>query len=203
MQGLDLLETMRADQGCQSLRLHDLDDQVEQLMRGDWIYRTGWLVEDQNAGVVEQGTGQLQSRPHPCRQGEHGGLSRVGETYPRQGRFDPFLEVLTLEALELTVKVEILGTGESHDQTAVFCRHPTDDPTNAHRLAMAVVTHHAGLPSRRGGESDQDPERRRLARPIGPDDGADLTRTDLERDAVECDYVLFDVGPDEKFHPPR
>ena len=113
MEGFDLLQTVRADHAGEPLFLDDGDDQAEELVGSYRVDGASGLIEDQDAGAVEDGTGELESCPHPGGEGEHGMLGGMGEPDLGQGVIYPPFEILAFESLQTAMEAEVLDTGEA------------------------------------------------------------------------------------------
>ena len=87
-----------------------------------------------------------------------------------------------------------------------------DPALHFERVAQRVETGHFGAPLGRLGQPEEHQDRRRLARPVGPEDADDLAGPDIQIDVVDSDRraVAFGqpLGPDDGFfshfhpHPP-
>ena len=119
------------------------------------------FINHEDRRVGGERDGELQARSHARRVGAHGQVDRV----PESGELDDLLEdvvrLLRSEPHREGTELHVLGTGQVRDQ----CR------IDAEQHRVRTCQHRPGA---RRLEAGENPEKRRLARAVPPDDSDEL-----------------------------
>ena len=161
-----------------------LAEELAQLDPGARVQAGRRLVEDQDGGVVDERMGQAEALLHAPRERRHVGVPLVAEVDELEQVADHPAAAVRRQAVAAPEEVQVLP--DLHvvvDAEAV--RHVPDDAAHAVGVAADRGPGHLGIAGRRDEQRGQDPERRRLARPVGPHEAEDLAGRDLEVEAAE------------------
>ena len=199
---LELGQDVAADQDRLAQR-PQLPEELPQLDPGPRVEARRRLVQEQDLGIVDQRMGQAEALLHAPREPLDVGLALVGEVDQLQEIADDPLPGGGREAVAAGEEVEVLP--DPHvvvDPERV--RHEAEDATDlvgvpAHRPAGDL-----GLAGRRLEERGQDPEGRRLAGAVGPDQAEDLALLDVEVEAGDGERLVVALhealGLDDRCH---
>ena len=81
--------------------------------------------------------------------------------------------------------------GDAPEETAITTERESDPVPHLARLSHHVVAQHACFPGTRMEERGEDPDRRRLACAVGPEESEDLPPRNLQGDPPECLYLAL------------
>ena len=112
---------------------------------------------------------------HSLREGRHAGVGMVAELKQTK-QFKRFsFDMSWVQIIQLTDKLKIFHRCQCIVQSRVF-GNVANSTFNVERLGLYVHTQHGGLTGEIGQHTNQDFDRRRLARAIGTDIAHDLPR---------------------------
>ena len=143
--------------------------------------------------VVDQGLGQAEPLFHPLGEPVDVVVALVGQVEKVEHFADDLLavrprdlvgdreEIEKLPDLHAVVDAEVVG-------------HEADHAAHGHRLGRHRKAGDPPLAGRRPQQRRQEPDRRALARAIGPDETEDLTLADGEAQVVDGDEVSVTLG---------
>jgi hypothetical protein len=178
---LCLLQVVRADQHRDPVVTMQVSDQRPQLVAHQWVEPDGRLVEHQDAWPGEESTGNLQAAPHAAAVAGHRVTGTLGQAHDIKQLGDPGSPFALGHPPQPSVQPQVRPSRQVHVERAGLEHHPHQP---AHLQGVrAHLTAGDNHPSRRGRDgSAEHPERRALARPVGPEQTKHLTVAHLERD---------------------
>ena len=168
-----------------SPRLLVVLQEVLDVVLGDHVQADRRLVEEQHLGRVQQGGDQFHLHPLAQRQ--------LADRLRRAGRRTPSssvsssrrpLELRRLDAVDLLVQAERLGGRQVPPELVLLAHHQGEAAAIG---VLALPGHVAQHPGRAAGGSDhagEQLERRRLAGPVGAQEGDELALLDRQVDAA-------------------
>ena len=186
-QPFDLGQEVRVEQDRGPAVARAPDDGAD-VGAADGIERGGRLVEHDQARCAQQRDGQPEPLLHALRERPDHVLGSIGEAdvlecgahrrLPAR-RQQPQVQLDHLASPQPGLVAERLG------QVA--------DPPAGHQIAERRAEHRA-TPTGRAGEPQQQLDRGRLARPVGPEEADDLARLDAHREVDQCDGPTVALG---------
>ena len=190
---LGLLEVVRRQEDGRAVGVADLAEVVPQAAAADRVEARGRLVEEQHPGPMHEAADDLELALHAARER----LERLVDVVAEPDDVGELLDALAVlgghRAVERPVRVQAVDRDVEADvllarEVLVDARVLEDDPDVAPdggRLAIEVVAgdgdRAAGLGQGRG----QDADGGGLAGAVGPEEGEELARPDLEADVVD------------------
>jgi hypothetical protein len=162
-------------------------DEVAHRTRRGHVEAERRLVEEQDPGVVHETAGEVQLLA--LARGERGDLlvSLLHQTHGLDELVHPTPPLADGQAVELAEHPQLLAHLEQAIPRLLATRHDVHDPAHLGGLARDVEAEHARGALGRQQERGQDLDERRLAGAIGAQQAEQLTRRDLEVDAIERD----------------
>ena len=124
------------------------------------------LVEQQDVRVEEGGDREAEPHRHPRRVRPHGPVDRVLELRERDDLVEPLPDVGAAEALDRAVQEDVLAPGEVEVEPGAELEQRADPPLRAHASG------------RRLDDPGDEPQQRRLARAVAPDEPDGLAARD-------------------------
>ncbi len=164
-------------------RRRERGHQVAELDAGARVEPRGGLVQDEQAGVVEQGLAQVQPLAHALREAGRrpvGELEQSAERRHRTHRADAFAPS---EAVGARGEVEELRDGEVRVGDELV-RHEPDVPADLARLHQHAPPLDPRVARVREVEGGEDAHRRRLPGAVRADEAEDLATFERERELV-------------------
>ncbi len=169
------------------------------------------LVEDGDARALHQHLGEPEALAHAARESRHPVPPDIGQSDPRQRFGKPLVDLAPRQSGEPPGIGEVVA-GREPVVEADRIGEIADPALDLERVAQRVETGHFGAPLGRFGQPEQHQDRRRLSRPVGPEDADDLAGPDVEIDVVDryrrAVTLGQPLGPDNGFfshfrpHPP-
>ena len=152
------------------------------------IEAVGWLVEDENLRIAQQGRGESEALAHPGREPAHPSARMLGQAYqfehlgdparrdPRRGGQDPQM-----------------GGGGVTGMGAGTVEHRPDHASRMLQVAVATAVHQC-RPRRRRQQPEHHPHRRGLAGAVGADEAGDRPGRHLERHVIHDRRAVEPLG---------
>ena len=180
---LGLVHVMRRDEQRHVL-LGELEEQVPQVAPRHRIDPGRRLIEEDQPGLVQQGTGQGQPLLPPAgervRRASPGAaqahpIDQLLLAMPRTGRRQPVDARVEVEVL---LRRQVLVEGE-------LLRHVPDPRAHGLRIAHRVMAQHPGRSRCQRDQPAEGADQRGLARPVGPEQAEDLAVAHGQAHAVD------------------
>jgi hypothetical protein len=134
----------------------------------DRIQPYGRLVQDQEAGAVDQSLSEFQAADHPARVGPDHALGGIGETHRLEGLVDDGLPVAAGHVEEPGVQHQVLSPGEG-GVGGKLLGHVAEQPAHGHGLGADVEAEHLGGALAQREQGGQDADGGGLAGAVGPE----------------------------------
>jgi hypothetical protein len=143
------------------------------------------LVEEEDAGPVDEAHGDAQPALHPARVALRDAVGGLGEAEPPEQLIDPWIEMLAAQSVELALKLQVLPAGGLFVDAGLL----SDD---ADRLAdpLGLVEDAEAADSRRARvrvrEGREDLDRGGLTGAVRSEQPEDRAGRDADAEPVEC-----------------
>ena len=177
------------------------------------------LVEDRDARALHQHLGKPEALAHPARECRHPVPPDIGQADPRQRFVKPLVDLAPRQSGQ-PPRIGKVVAGRQPVVEADGIGEVADPALHFERVAQRVETGHFGASLGRFGQSEEHQDRRRLSRPVGPENADDLAGPDIEIDVIDSDRCAVALGellrPNDGFfshivppyprpdpHPPR
>ena len=181
-EALRLFEAMRGEED-RDAALPEPEDQLVNLASGDRVEAHGWLVEEQDLRIAEQGAREGDPLAETLRQRSAGVPCSIGEVDRLQGAVDATARVRHL--VQVGEALEVLEDAQAQVQAGRL-GHDRDPAADLHAvLGRERESGDGGRPRGRGEERAERSNRGRLAGAIGAEEAEHLTASHLERDVGE------------------
>ena len=183
-----LFEVLRREQQRRSLA-DQITDHSPHLGPAPGVEPAGRFVEEEHRRLSDNGPGEVEPTPHPSRVGLGRPVSciRQSESLEQLSRTNPSFG--TAEAIQPPDHVEVLEAGEVLINCGELPGEP-DTPADFARRLQHIGTSHSGRPGIRPDQRGQDRDGRRLARPVGTEQGENGPFRNVEIEPVERDNIL-------------
>jgi len=167
-----------------ALRLDVCPDGVPRLH----VHTQGWLVEEDDLRVVEQGASQHQAALHPTRKGAHRVLAPLPEVHQLKQALDAPFDARQVAAVERGVVPQVVHGAQVKVNVGLL-RHVPGALPDLFCLALRIVAQHPDLAAVAAQQAGEQVEHRRLARAVGTQQPKDLAALHLERQVVHRDQA--------------
>ena len=185
---LGLVHVVRGQEDGDRLAVPELVDVLPDVRPRLRIEAHGRLVEEEDARRVDQPARYLQASLHAAREGSDEMVSAVGEADHGEHQLEPLGTDLGLDAVELGVKLEVLGSRQVVVERRLL-KDEADVAAYPERLPHDVEAGDLGATGGRLQQRAEHVDRRRLAGAVRPEKAEDLALAHLERDPADCDHV--------------
>src|SRR5215472_14471750 len=189
---LHLVEMMRRQQHGDAISLQTADH-GEKFLGRMRIQSRGWLVEDGDAWLLHQDLGEAEALAHAAREGANSFAPNIRHPYPRQRCRNSFVDLSPRQTCQAPGIGEVVARRQPVIK-ADRIRKIADAALDLERIAQRVETGDLGASPGRLGQPQQHQDRRRLARPVRPEDADDLSRMYFEIDVVDSDRAAIALG---------
>ncbi len=161
-------------------------DQLAHVAHAGRVEAGRGLVEDQQARAPQQRRGDPQPLAHPMRVATHLVLGTGSQLYDREHLVDARGCAVAVEPGQ---QLEVLASGQVRVEPR--CLHEPGDALQrprAHTQRVMPEQLHRALA--RHDQAERHAQRRRLARPVGPQEPVHVSRTDVQVDVIDREHVL-------------
>ena len=179
---LDLFEEVGAEKDGDAFGL-EVEDEVANLARAKRVNAGGRLVEDEEAGRLDEGLGEADALEHAFGVASESAASGFGEGGEVEEFFDAVGEAWPLHTAEFAVEFEGFAPGEVFVEVGVLGE--VADVFAGVGFEGVFAKNLAGAAGG-GEEAEEGLHGGRFARTIGTDEPVDLPRVNGERDLVHC-----------------
>ena len=176
-QPLDLRRVVR-DEDDRAAALLELEDLAEALALERLVADREDLVEQEHVRVEVRGDREAEPHVHPRRVRAHRPVDRVLELGERDDLVEALADLRLAETLDRAVQEDVLAAAEVGVEAGAELEQRAD-PTADGDLALGRLD-----------DPGDQPQQRRLARAVAPDQADRLARRDRDRDVREREHVL-------------
>src|SRR6187401_2987744 len=189
---LDLAEQVARKQHGEAAVTGQGLNEVEELGHAGRVDGRRRLVEDEDLRILDEGIGDAEPLEHAPRVGIGGMVGRVRQAHLLEELDDPRRRLRRVEAVQARRVVEVLAAGEPAVKSDAV-RQVADPTLHLERVARRVEADDARLAVARLREAQEHEDRRRLARPVRPEESVDLARADAEGQVVDRDEIAVSL----------
>ena len=187
-QAIGLLQVMRRQQDGQPVDVGEPGDLGPKLGPGLRVEARGRLVQEEDAGPVDQAHGHIQLALHAARVGSGHPARGLGQTEALEQAIHPSAKLLAADPVQQALQLQVLAPGGVRIDGDPLTNHADPAP---HLLGLPE---HVGPGNGRGAiigldERGEYLDRRRLAGAIRPEQSEDRTLLDFDTEPVECDDI--------------
>ena len=212
---LGLVHVRRADDDGHSLK-QEVGQDVPELPPRDGIDAGGGFVEQQQIGLVDQGTGQGEFLLHTAGEPIGAAVAELGQAGEVQQALGPCAPLRSVHLVQVGEEGQVLIDAEVAVQ-AELLRHVADAGLDGLRLGAQVVAQHLGPAGGDIEQASQQAQRGGLARAVRPHQAKELTARHLQVETVHRahtaeiprqplgtdDVIVHGLLLDQPYHPQR
>ena len=184
-QPIRLLEVLGREQHG-GVRRDQLADQVPQLVAAVRVESRGRFVEEQHRRTCDERGRDIEAAAHPTRVGPDRPRCGLEQLEALEEFLHPRAKLPTGQLAETAHEPQVLAARQVRVDGRELAGQP-DQATHRRRLARHVDTQHHGPPPIGPQDRRQDPDHRRLARTIRPQQAEHAADGNLEIDVIDRD----------------
>ncbi len=171
------------DEDDRPAALAELRDAAEALALELLVPDREHLVEQQGVGLQERCDGEAEAHVHPGGVGAHGAVDGMLQLGEGDDLVEARGDLRAAQPLDRSVQEDVLAPGEVGVEAGAELEQAAQTPAGGDGAG--------GRPDDPG----HDPQQRRLARAVSPDERHRLPRGDLERDVAKRPHLLASAPP--------
>ena len=173
-------------------------NRIAHLLGAVRVHRGGWLVEKEDARVVQHRADQCHFLAHPFGKIAEPPVARVPQLEMLHQFFGPRAAFGLRQVLQFAEKVEIVERAHPQIQTGKFGEMP-DEVAHEARLTRHIVAGDPRVTARRFQNRGEHPHGRRLAGAVRAQEREDFALGDGERQIVDGDQRVELFGETSSF----
>ena len=179
-----LAEEVRAEQNGAAVLGREGGQEVEDVAGRLWVEARRGLVEEKDVGLVQEGAGQGDALALTGREPLDAVVGAVGDAEALEQVAGLCRCLLRGEAAHTSDEDDVLEGGEALVEAGLLGHHARA-PTDVVAVGDRVEAEDAGAAAVGRQQAVEEANGRRLARPVGTEEGDDLAGVDVEGQAVE------------------